>query len=336
MKGGVLLDLQMTNLVVYIDEDVVIVVVVVQLLSHVQLFATPWTAACQASCPSPSPGVCSSSCPLNWWCHPTISSSVTLFSFYLPSFPASGPFLMSQLFTSGSQNIGDSASASVLLKSKDSQESSPALQFKGINSSALFLLHCLALTTVPDYWKDHAVVHSLSRVQLFATPWTAACQASLSSISRSLLKFMSIESVTISSSVIHFSSCLQSFLASVSFPMSQLFASGGQRFGASASALVLLMNIQDWFPLGLTSLTSLLSKGLSRVFSSTTVQKHQFFGTQPSWWSNSHIHTWLLEKPQLCLRQTFVGKVMPLLFNMLSRLAIAILPRSKHLLISWL
>ena len=117
MKGGVLLDLQMTNLVVYIDEDVVIVVVVVQLLSHVQLFATPWTAACQASCPSPSPGVCSSSCPLNWWCHPTISSSVTLFSFYLPSFPASGPFLMSQLFTSGSQNIGDSASASVLLKS---------------------------------------------------------------------------------------------------------------------------------------------------------------------------------------------------------------------------
>ena len=92
------------------------------------------------------------------------------------------------------------------------------------------------------------------------------------------------------------SSCPQSFPASGSFPMSQLFASGGQRFGASASALVLLMNIQDWFPLGLTGLISLQSNGLSRVFSSTTVQKHHFFHAQPSLWSNSRIHTWLLEK----------------------------------------
>ena len=243
MKGGVLLDLQMTNLVVYIDEDVVIVVVVVQLLSHVQLFATPWTAACQASCPSPSPGVCSSSCPLNWWCHPTISSSVTLFSFYLPSFPASGPFLMSQLFTSGSQSIGDSASASVLLKSKDSQESSPALQFKGINSSALFLLHCLALTTVPDYWKDHAVVHSLSRVQLFATPWTAEYQASLSITNSNSCPLHQWCHPTISASVVPFSSCPQSFPALGCFQMSQFFASRGQSIRASASALVLLMNI---------------------------------------------------------------------------------------------
>ena len=77
----------------------------------------------------------------------------------------------------------------------------------------------------------------------------------------------------------------------------QLFKSGGQSIGASALASVLPMNILDWFPLGLTGLISLQSKGLSRVFSSTTVQKHQFFGAQPSLWSNSHIRTWLLEKP---------------------------------------
>ena len=87
---------------------------------------------------------------------------------------------------------------------------------------------------------------------------------------------------TISSSVVPFSSCLQFFPASRYFPMSQLFASGDQTIGASASASVLPMNIQDWFPLGLTGLISLLSKGLSRVFSNTTVQKHQFFGTQLS------------------------------------------------------
>ena len=102
---------------------------------------------------------------------------------------------------------------------------------------------------------------------------------------------------TISSSVTPFSSCLQSFLASGSFPMSQLFPSGGQRTGASASASVLPMNIQDWFPLGLTSLIFLQSRGLSRVLSSTTVLKHQFFSTQLILFSSSHIHTWLLEKP---------------------------------------
>ena len=102
---------------------------------------------------------------------------------------------------------------------------------------------------------------------------------------------------TISSSVVPFSSRLQSFPASGSFPMSQFFASGGQSIGASASASVLPMNIQDWFPLGLTGWISLQSKGLSSVFSNTTVQKHQFFGVQPSSQSNSHIHTWPLEKP---------------------------------------
>ena len=102
---------------------------------------------------------------------------------------------------------------------------------------------------------------------------------------------------TISFSVTPFSSCPQSILGSGSFPMSQVFASGGQSIGASASASVLPMNIQDWFSLGLTIWISLQSKRLSRVFSNTTVQKHQFFDTQISLWFNSHIHTWLLEKP---------------------------------------
>ena len=102
---------------------------------------------------------------------------------------------------------------------------------------------------------------------------------------------------TTSSPVVPFSSCPQSFPASGSFPMSQLFTSGGQSIGVSASVSVPPMNMQSWFPLGLTGLISLLSKGLSRVFSSTTIQKHQFFNNQPSLWPNSHIHTWLLEKP---------------------------------------
>ena len=101
---------------------------------------------------------------------------------------------------------------------------------------------------------------------------------------------------TILFSVPHFSSCLQSFPASGSFPVSQLFTSGGQSIGASASASVLPMNIQDWFPLGLTGLISLLSKWLLRVFSSTRVWNHQFFGAPPSLWSNSHICTGLLKK----------------------------------------
>ena len=116
--------------------------------------------------------------------------------------------------------------------------------------------------------------------------------------------------------------------------MSQFFTTDGQNIGVSAS--VLPVNIQDWFPWGLTGLISLLSKGLSRVFSNTTVQKHQFFCAQLSSQSNSHIHTGLLEKTIALTRRTFVGKVMSLPFNMLSRLVIAFLPRSKRLLISWL
>ena len=170
------------------------------------------------------------------------------------------------------------------------------------------------------------VVQSLSHVQLFATPWTEAHQASLSfTISRNLLKLMSIELMMSSNYLIlchPLFSCLQSLPASGSFPMSQLFASGGQSIGVSISASVLPMSIQVWFPLGLTGLIFLLSKELSRVFSSTTVRKPQFFGAYPSLWSNSHI---------ALTRQTFVGKVFSLLFNTLSRFVIAFLPRSKCL-----
>ena len=131
-----------------------------------------------------------------------------------------------------------------------------------------------------------------------------------------------------------FSSGLHSFPASESFSVSQLLTSGGQSIGALASNIP--VNIQGWVPLGLTGLISLLSKRLSRVLSNTTVRRHQFFSTQPSLWSNSHIHTWRLEEPIALTIWTFVGKVMSLLFNTLSRFVIAFLPRSKCLLISWL
>ena len=130
----------------------------------------------------------------------------------------------------------------------------------------------------------------------FVIPWTTASQASLSfTVSWRLLQIMSIESVILYNHLIFCCPLLlpSIFPASESFPMSRHFASDSQNIGASAS--VLPMNIQDWFPLGLTGLISFQCKGLSRVFSNTTVQKHQFFSTQLSLWSNSHIHTWLME-----------------------------------------
>ena len=137
-------------------------------------------------------------------------------------------------------------------------------------------------------------VQLLSSVRLFATPWTAARQASLSiTNSQSLPKLMSIESMmpsNISSSVVSLSFRLQSLLASGSFQMSQLFASVA-KIPVSALKSVLPRNTQDSSPLGWAGWISLQSKGLSRVFSNTTVQKHQFFGTQFSLWSNSYIHT---------------------------------------------
>ena len=164
-------------------------------------------------------------------------------------------------------------------------------------------------------WKDETemmrvfffvvVVQLLSCCLTLVSPWTAACQASLSfTIFRSLLK-CSLSwwcHPTISSSAVCFSSCPQSFQASGSFLMSWLFAQdmeGSQSIGASAS--VLPMNIQDWLPLGLTGLISLLSRKLSRVFYSTAIQNHKFFDSQPSLWSSSHNCTWLLEQQYLSL-----------------------------------
>ena len=148
-------------------------------------------------------------------------------------------------------------------------------------------------------------VQFLSHVRLFATLWTTALQASLSiTNSQSLLKLMSIASgmhPTLSSSVVPFSSRLQAFPASGSFPVSPFFPSGGQSIRVSASASVFPMNIQGWFPLGCSGLISLQSKGLSRTFSNITVQKHQFFNAPLSLQFNSHIPTRLLEKPQLWL-----------------------------------
>ena len=207
------------------------------------------------------------------------------------------------------------------------------------------LPYCSISTLLLFYWIisipfGFIFIQSLTCVQLFETPRTAAQQASLSfTISWGLLNLMFIEllmSSKISSFVVSFSSCLQSFPASGSFPMSQFFASVGQSTGVSASASVLLMNIQDRFTLGWTGWISLQSKGLSKTFSNTTVQNHHFFGAQLSLWSNSHIHTWLPEKNIALTRQSFFGKAMSLLINMLSRLLIAFLPRNKCLLISWL
>ena len=143
-------------------------------------------------------------------------------------------------------------------------------------------------------------VQLLGRVRLFVTPWTAARQASLSITNSGVHPNPCPLSrwchPAISSSVVPFSSCPQSFPASGSFQMSQLFASGGQSIGVSASTSVLPMNTQGWSPSEWTGWISLQSKGLTRVFSNTTVQKHQFFGAELSSQSNSHTHTWPLEK----------------------------------------
>ena len=137
---------------------------------------------------------------------------------------------------------------------------------------------------------------ALSRVWIFATPWIAVRQASLSiTNSWSSLRLMSIDSVMPSSHLIlchPFSSCHQSLPASESFPMSQLSTWGGQSTGVSALASFLSKKSQGWSPSEWTGWISVQSKGLSRVFSNTTVQKHQFFSAQPSSQSNSHIHTW--------------------------------------------
>ena len=162
-------------------------------------------------------------------------------------------------------------------------------------SFILNILHRISLS-------DPSVQFSCLVVSDSMSPWTAAHQASLSiTNSWSLLKLMFIESVIPS---IHLIFCRPLLLPPSIFPSIRVFSTESvlhirwpKSFGASASTSVLPMNIQGWFPLGLTGWISLQSKGLSRVFSSTTVWKNQFLSIQPSLWSNSHIHTWLLEKP---------------------------------------
>ena len=178
----------------------------------------------------------------------------------------------------------------------------------------------------------------LSCVQHFVTPWTVAHQVPLSfTTSQSWLKFMSIEPVMLYKHLIicyYLLLCLQSLAISRSSAKSWLFTSSGQNTGASASASVLPMNIQDWFPLGLNGLISLQSKRLSRVFSSTTVEKYQLSSILTLFMGQlSHLYMTTGKTIALTI-WTFFDKVMSLLFNMLPRFAIAFLPRSKHLLIS--
>ena len=159
--------------------------------------------------------------------------------------------------------------------------------------------HCYPLVCSLCLWVCFCLVTvQFSRSVVSNSLWLMDCSTPGLPVHHQLLELAQIHvHPTISSSVIAFSSRLQSFPASGYFPVSQFFASGGWSIGISASASVLPVNIQDWFPFGWTGWISLQSKGLSRVFSNTTVQKHHFFGTQLSWRSNSHIHTELLEKP---------------------------------------
>ena len=181
-------------------------------------------------------------------------------------------------------------------------------------------------------------VQLLSRVRLFATPWMAACQASLSiTNSRSLLKPISIESVMPSS---HLILCRLLLLPPIP-PSIRVFSNESTLHMRWPKYWSFIFSIspsnehQDWSPLGWTGWISLHSKGLSRVFSNTIVQKPQFFGTQLSSQSNSHPYM-TTRKTIALTRRTFVVKVMSLLFNMPSRLVMTFLPRSKHHLISWL
>ena len=223
-------------------------------------------------CPPLSPGVCSNSCPLGQWCHPTNSSFAAPFSFCLQSFPASGSFPMSQLFALGSQSIGASASASVL--PMNIQGWFPlgltgwiSLQSKGLSRVFFSSVHSVVSKSL---WPQE-----LQRAMPPCPTPTPGAYPNSCPLNRWC-------DPIISSSVVPFSSCPQSFPASGSFQMSQFFTSGGQSIGVSASTSVLPMNIQDWFPLRWIGWISLQSKELSRVFFNMIVQKHQFFGTQLS------------------------------------------------------
>jgi len=189
---------------------------------------------------------------------------------------------------------------------------------------------CSVQSVLSNFLQSHGLHHAMFSGSLFLLFITN---------SQSLFKLMSMSwwcHPIISSSVIPFSSCLPSFPAPGSFPMSQSFISCDQSTGASASARVLPVNIQDWFPLGWTGLISLQSKGLSRAFSNTTVQKYQFFSAQPSLWSSSQHPYMTTGKTIPLIIWNFVSKIMSLLFTKLPRFVRAFLPRRKCIFISWL
>ena len=241
-------------------------------------------------CPSPTPGACSNSCPSSRWCHPAISFSVIPFS-CLQSFPALASFPINLFLTSGGQSTGASASVFPMNIQDWFPLGLTRFELLAVQGTLKNLLQHqssvqFSCSVRSDSLRPHDPQHTRApcpsptpRVYPNPCPLSWWCHP------------------PISSSVVPFSSCPQSFPVSGSFPVNQLFASGSQSIGVSALASVLPMNTQDWSPLGWAGWISLQSKGLSRGFSNPTVQKHQFFCTQLSSWSNSHIHTWLLEKP---------------------------------------
>ena len=271
-------------------------------VSHVQLFTAPWTAACQASL----------SFIIPWSLLKLISIESAIASnplilcrplLLLPSiFPASRSFPVSWLFTSSGWGIGDWASASVLpMNIQD---------WISLGLTGLIFLQCKGLSRVfsnttaqkpqffgvqPSLCPTHmATVKAISSVQFSRSVMSDSskshesqhtrppCPSPTPGVHPTPCPLSWWCHPTISSSVVPYSSCTQSFPASGSFQMNQFFASGGQSFGVSATTSVLPMNTQDWSPLGWTGWIFLQSKGLSRVFSNTTVQKHQFFTTQLS------------------------------------------------------
>ena len=259
----------------------------VQSLSCVWLFATPWTAARQASL-----SITNSRSPPK----PVSIESVMPSNHLILCLPL---LLLPSIFPS--IRIFSIESALRITWPKDwsfSFNISPSNEHPGLISFSLLILHKKMLNTlhsgsiqfsrsvVSDSLWPHGLKHTRPPCP---SPTPGAC-------SNSCLQSRWCHP-TISSSVIPFSSCLQSSPASGSLQMSQFFISGSQSIGVSASASVLPMNTQDWSPLGWTGWISLQFKGLSRVFPNTIVQKHQFFSAQLSLWSNSHIHTWLQEKP---------------------------------------
>ena len=262
----------------------------VQSLSHVWLFATPWTAARQASLFStnsrstPKPMSIESMMPSN---HLILSRPLLLLPSIFPSIRVFSNELALRIrwpkYWSFSLNI------------------SPSNEHPGLISFTMDWLDFLAVQgTLKSLLQHHSSKVSILRHSAFfivqlSHPYMTTGKTI--AFTRRTLKLVTLcYHLILSSSVASFF-CSQSSPAIQSFPVSWLFASGGQNIGVSLSESVLPMNIQGWFPSGLTGLISLKSKELSGVFSNTTVQQHQFFDAQPSLWSNSHIHTWLLEKP---------------------------------------